>query len=301
MTAVLVTGSSGFLGHAIASALTKRSIPTIGLDPAPARTAEYKTIIDDLSQPSRIARHLDHHKITHIIHCGGISAPQLAEATDMLGINAGGSLNLLLSCIPAGIKRVVYASSTAVLGMLPKQTVTAETPIRPRNAYAFSKSAVEQMIGCIRTQGLTQFCILRFGGIYGPGRSTPILPNRLIEAAISGEHVSIPSGNATSYIFIDDAADAAISACFCETTEDEPYHIVHPELVTPHQLALAVREFIPSFSFEMTTKTQKQFSPDFDITSAQRDFGFDPKINIRSGIGLVYRSKLQTVTQPEHR
>jgi len=289
MTTVLVTGSSGFLGGAVASRLAKQGIRTVGLDPVPLSGSMVETIVDDLGDRQRIARHLTAHRITHVIHCGGISSPRLASAEAIMVQNVAASLNLFLACRDVGVRRCVYASSVAVLGAF-EGVATATTPPRPRNPYAFSKAAAEQMIGGLRHDRSTSFCILRFAGIYGPGRRTGILPNDLAAAAAGGRHLRIVAGGKTSYIFIDDAAQAAVSACFATHLTDQPYYIAHPERVSAADLAQAVRAVSPAFTFELHPDESAPTFGSLDTLPAQRDLLFQPQIDHRNGIDLVYHA-----------
>lgn len=289
MTTVLVTGSSGFLGGAVANRMADRGIRTVGLDPVPRNGSAFDTIADDLGSRARIARHLAKHRITHVVHCGGISSPQLASAETIMAQNAGASLNLFLACKDVGVGRCVYASSVAVLGAF-EGIASATTPFRPRNPYAFSKAAAEQMIGGLRQGNPTSFCILRFAGIYGPGRRTGILPNDIAAAAARGERLRIAAGGEASYIYIDDAAQAALSACFSTRTTDQPYYIAHPERVSGADLAHAVRAVSPAFTADLHDDDSAFRFGRVDILPAGRDLQFQPGIGHRAGIELTYRA-----------
>lgn len=289
MTTVLVTGSSGFLGGAVADRLAKQGIRTIGLDLVPRSGPTFETIADDLGDRQRIAKHLTAHRVTHVIHCGGISSPRLASAEAIMAQNVGASLNLFLACRDVGVRRCVYASSVAVLGAF-EGVATATTALNPRNPYAFSKAAAEQIIGGLRHSGSTSFCILRFAGIYGPGRRTGILPNDLAAAAANGQHVRIAAGGKTSYVYIDDAAQAAVSACFATHLTDRPYYIAHPERVSAAELAHAVRAVSPTFTFDLHLDDSAVALGSLDTLPTQRDLQFRPQIDYRNGINLMYHA-----------
>jgi len=289
MTTVLVTGSSGFLGGAVASRLAKQGIRTVGLDPVPRSRPTFETIADDFGDRQRIARHLAAYRVTHVIHCGGISSPRLASAETIMVQNVGASLNLFLACKDVGVQRCVYASSVAVLGVF-EGVATATTALNPRNPYAFSKAAAEQIIGGLRHGGSTSFCTLRFAGIYGPGRKVGILPNDLAAAAANGQHLRIAAGGEASYIYIDDAAQAAVSACFATHLTDQPYYIAHPERVSAADLAHAVRAVSPAFAFDLHPDDNALMLGSLDTLPAQRDLQFQPQIDHRNGINLVYHA-----------
>lgn len=273
MTAVLVTGSAGFLGRAVCALLLERRIKTVGIDPQQSGAAGYQSFADDLSDRKRITEYLAYYGITHIIHCGGVSSPQLATPDRIVAANVGGSLNLALGACAAGVRRFVFASSIAAFD--------------PQNAYGFSKAATELTLQALNTKHATKFCALRFAGIYGPGRSTPVLPHDLVAAALNGKSINVPARSAYACIYIDDAAEAAVESCFAEETREKPYHVAYPERVTAIQLANAVKHLIPSFEFNIAAEASSTTAPHFDIAAATHDFGFSPAIDYKSGLKLL--------------
>ncbi|MBX3535133.1 MAG: NAD(P)-dependent oxidoreductase [Xanthobacteraceae bacterium] len=273
MTSVLVTGSAGFLGGAVCRQLCERGIRTIGVDPLQSGSTAFQSFADDLSDRRRIAEYLSYYRITHIVHCGGISSPRLGTPKEIVAVNTGGSVNLALAACTAGVQRFVFASSTAAM--------------EPRNAYGCSKAATELALQALTRRQDTQFCTLRFAGIYGPGRTAPVLPHDLVTAALNETPVQISTRVVRSYVYIDDAVEAALKACFATSIGPRPYTIAHPERVTPLQLAETVRKNIPSFRFEVSENTGDVTTPHFDTAAAGRDFNFSATTDHRSGIAHI--------------
>jgi nucleoside-diphosphate-sugar epimerase len=135
----LVTGASGFLGHAIMKLLDRDGRRAIGLDPVPSATAD---IIDDLSDRPRLKALLADKNVTHIIHAGGVSGP-MVMADDPIGIiaiNVAGNLNLLRAAMEAGVKTFIYCSSVSALGdFYESQPVGEDYPLRPNSTTAPQK------------------------------------------------------------------------------------------------------------------------------------------------------------------
>lgn len=273
MTAVLVTGSAGFLGSAVCALLLERGVKTIGVDPLQSGSTAYQSFADDLSDRRRITEYLTYYGVTHIIHCGGISSPQLGTPERIIVANTAGSINLALAACAAGVRRFVFASSISAAD--------------PKNAYGCSKAAAELALQALNQQNGTQFCTLRFAGIYGPGRSTPVLPHDLVAAALSKKLISVSARAVHAYVYIDDAAEAAVQACFAKDIGELPYTIVHTERVTALQLAEAIWKIIPSFHFDVSEENDGGIALQLDVTSASRNFGFNATIDHRSGIASL--------------
>ncbi len=168
----LVTGASGFLGHAIMKLLDRDGRRAIGLDPVPSATAD---IIDDLSDRPRLKALLADKNVTHIIHAGGVSGP-MVMADDPIGIiaiNVAGNLNLLRAAMEAGVKTFIYCSSVSALGdFYESQPVGEDYPLRPNSTYGASKAAMDMVLRGLWGRIPMDLCSLRFTAIYGARRRT---------------------------------------------------------------------------------------------------------------------------------
>jgi nucleoside-diphosphate-sugar epimerase len=76
----------------------------------------------------------------------------------------------LVSVLPqTPVQQVIYTGSYAVYGDHKGEWVTEETPVRPANVKGEILSETEQiLLGAASAE--RQVCVLRLGGIYGPGR-----------------------------------------------------------------------------------------------------------------------------------
>lgn len=280
---VLVTGSSGFLGRAIVERLLAHGYDIVGLDPVPPSIAGYHHLDDDLSDATRLRTQLATERPTHVIHAGGVSGPMvLSERPDrVMAINVGGTLNLLLAALDTGVKTFVYCSSVAALGdYYETMPIDEDYPLRPANAYGCSKAAVEMILRGLWGKVGLDLCSLRFTGIYGPGRRTSFVIDDIVAGAVEGRPVRVPASTEWPYIHVDDAADAAIEACFSGRRRQLVYFLSYPEQVTLHELAAAAG----LATLEIDASQPQASRGPVDVAPAVRDFGFAPKIDHREGI-----------------
>ena len=70
-----------------------------------------------------------------------------------------------------------------------------------------------------------------------PGRSTRFVVDDIVAAATHGEPASVEPVTDWPYIYIDDAADAAVAACFSVRRRQLFYFIAYPEQVTLEDFA----------------------------------------------------------------
>ena len=283
MTNVLVTGASGFLGATVITRVVGAGHYAISLDPVPARNVAQRHVVDDLSERRRLAELLRTENVTHVIHCGGISGPMVLadDPARVMDINVTGSLNLLQASLTCGVKTFVYCSSVSALGdFYEKGPIDDDFPLRPTSAYGCSKAAMDMVLRGLWRRVPLDLCSLRFTGIYGPGRRTRFVIDDIVAAAVRGEPASVEPTTDWPYIYIDDAANAAVAACFSDRRRQLCYFIAYPEQVTLQELASAAG----CVKLVVDDNVPRASRGPLDIGPAQRDFAFAPKVDHREGI-----------------
>jgi UDP-glucose 4-epimerase len=280
----LVTGASGFLGKAAMTLFAEQKQRAIGLDP---RTSATTQVVDDLSDRSKLARLLISEKITHIIHAGGVSGPMVLadDPLKIITINVLGSLNLLYAAMDAGVKTFIYCSSAAALGSFYEDEPVDETyPLRPNNTYSASKAAVEMVLRGLWGKIPLDLCALRFTVIYGPGRETTYTVEEIVGAALAGRPARIAPMADWPYVYIDDAARAAVQACYANDRKQLSYFIAHPERVTPEDIAAAAAAAGKPVRIEIDTSRPRAERGPLDVEAAARDFAFRAQVDHREGV-----------------
>ncbi len=142
---VLVTGSSGRIGGAIAARLMLRhQVTGVDLRPGPLTTA-----IADLRDTRRMAELAT--GMDAVVHTASLHVPDLAARTaqEFREVNVDATRRLLQACGDAGIRRFVYTSTTSLYGnaLVPEAGaavwVTEALAPRPRDIYDETKLAAE--------------------------------------------------------------------------------------------------------------------------------------------------------------
>jgi nucleoside-diphosphate-sugar epimerase len=283
-TTVLVTGASGFLGQAMVPRLLGLRHRVIGLDIVAARTTQ---VIDDLSDQTRLRSLIAREKISHIIHAGGVSGPMvLADSpAQVIAINVTGSLNLLQAALDEGVTTFVYCSSVSALGNYYEDTpVEDDYPLRPTTTYGCSKAAMDMVLRGLYRRVPLDLCSLRFTAVYGPGRKTQFIIDKIVAAALAGKAAELEPLTDWPYIYIDDAAEAAIAACFATSRQQLNYYIAHPDRVTPDDLATAAAACGYPVRIVIDETQARSARGPLDVRPAERDFGFRAKTGHTQGI-----------------
>ena len=178
---VLVTGTSGFVGRAIADALLNQNQQVV----APVRQIDNKRLIDGGSS------HLFYFLIDNIgdttswgsalcnvktvVHCAAITSLMRAQAGDPLAIyrevNVAGTLQLARNAAADGVQRFVFLSSIKVNGelTLPGRPFTETSAFSPKDHYAQSKVEAEEALMVLARQTGMEIVIIRSPLVVGQG------------------------------------------------------------------------------------------------------------------------------------
>lgn len=287
MASVLLTGSSGFLGRALAPRLRAAGHAIVGLDPVPASLPGVHAVTGDLADADWLTHLLRTHAVTHVIHAGGVSGPMVLSdrPAEVIAINVAGSLNLLQAAQASGVVTFVYCSSVSAVGDYYEDApIGDEHPLRPTSTYGASKAAVEMVLRGLWRRTPLDLCSLRFTTIYGPGRQTALVVDEIVAAACAGRAARVAPASDWPYIYVDDAADAALAACFATRRRQLAYFIAYPQQVSLAELAAAAAAAGFPVALAVDATQPQALRGPLDIAPAQRDFAFAPRVDHREGI-----------------
>lgn len=164
-------------------------------------------------------------------------------------VNVDGFINMLVAAKDAGVRRFVYASSSAVYGDTPAYPQIEHTLGKPLSPYAASKSANEtyalafQMGYGLQTVGLRYFNV--FGRRQDPAGAYAAVIPRWIAALLRGERCRIFGDGETTrdFCYIANVVQAnLLAATSSDEATAEAYNIACAESVTLNQLFGMMRD-----------------------------------------------------------
>lgn len=206
----LVTGGSGYFGSLLVRKLREqgRRVRVFDLVDADDRPADVEFVPGDIRDAAAVKRACQ--GATHVYH--NVAQVPLAKDRHLFrSVNVLGTEVLLAAARAAGVRKVVYTSSSAVYGMPERNPVTEEMEPRPQEAYGRAKRDGER--ACLRFAGEgLDVSIIRPRTILGHGRLG--IFQVLFEWVRQGANIPVLGRGDNIYQFVhaDDLAEACILA-----------------------------------------------------------------------------------------
>ena len=227
MARFLITGITGFIGSNLAHALVERGDEVRGIDNFSHARKENLTGIEsqiDLREADitdGVAMRSACDGVGYVLHQAALgSVPRsMADPVGSNHANVVGTLQVLQAAREAGVRRVVYASSSSVYGDTPTLPKREDMPANPVSPYAVSKYAGELYCQSFsRVLGL-ETVSLRYFNVFGPrqhptSQYAAVIP-KFIRAMLLGEQPTIFGDGKQSrdFTFIDNVVSANLLAC----------------------------------------------------------------------------------------
>ena len=161
---VLVTGASGFLGHAVCAELRTRDHEVVALVRRPgSEPPGTSAAAGDLTDAEALTAVVGAARPECVMHLAAEIASQ-RDARRVWEVNVEGTRRLLAACAAAGGPRFVFAS-TVVTGDAHGAELSEESALPVETAYGRSKQEGEALV---QASGLPNV-IVRPSHVYGPG------------------------------------------------------------------------------------------------------------------------------------
>jgi len=300
VTEYLVRGGAGFIGSNIVEALVARGDKVTVLDNLATGKREnlapflskIKFIEGDICDPAIVAEAMK--GIDYVFHEAALpSVPR--SVADPLAANRAqvdGTLTVLLAAKKAGVRRVIYASSSSIYGdteQLPK----AETmPPDPKSPYAVGKLAGEYYCKVFHALYGLETVSLRYFNVFGPrqdprSRYAAVVPLFITSILNGGRPVIHGDGTQSrDFTYIENVVAANILALTAPAAAGEVINVACGERTTVLQMADYIAEIIglkiePEHALARPGDVRHSQA---DITKARNLLGYKPSVSVREGL-----------------
>ncbi len=300
MARFLVTGGAGFIGSNIVRSLLNDGHEVRVLDDF---STGRHTNIEDLKEDIEVFEgsicdddllKTVFEGIEYCLHQAAIPSVPLSveKPRETNRVNVEGTIKVFLAARDAGIRRVVFASSSSVYGNVEKMPVREDIPVNPISPYAVNKATDEMYAKVFSDLYDMDIVALRYFNVFGPFQDpksayAAVVPI-FVRKMLAGQRPQIFGDGLQSrdFSYVDNVVSANVMAVTYEKDIAGAYNIACGyttnliKLVDYLNQALGT-EIEADFLPERKGDIKHSFA---DISKAKQTFGYQPKVLIDEGI-----------------
>jgi nucleoside-diphosphate-sugar epimerase len=299
---ILVTGGAGFIGSHLVERLLADGHSVRVLDDFSAGREENLAFAKP-GDPLEVVRgdirdvdavHAAMAGVDGVFHEAAlVSVPRSVECPELsCAINAHGTAHVLDAARAAGVRRVVYASSSAVYGDAASVPVSESVAPRPLSPYGLDKLYTEQAGALFhRLYGL-ETVPLRYFNVFGP-RQDPSSPysgviSIFATRLLAGKPLTVFGDGQQSrdFVYVADVVEANMRAMFGAYAGPAPLNVGTGRRVTINELAKLLGEVTgvpPRIAYE-PARAGEIMDSQADITAIHSALGYAPRWTVRAGL-----------------
>ena len=272
MVKVLVTGGSGGIGRYVVRELMRAGHEVCSVDLVREEFPGARSLRVDVTDAGEIYQALASLRAEAVVHLGAWAGNHIVPATRTYGDNVRGTFNVFQACADLGVRRVIFASTNLVYGVIAAPPVYVPIdeahPMRPATAYALSKAAGEQAADYFVVQHGLEILSFRFMGVRTPSHLNADI-ERIAENPVRNPHLLWTRCDAR------DAAQACRLAVEVEEVEPGPYNVTGPRVVLEQDSVELVKRYFGDGT-EIREGLVGRTSP-LSCARAKAAFGYRPQ------------------------
>ncbi|MBI2644497.1 MAG: SDR family oxidoreductase [Candidatus Wildermuthbacteria bacterium] len=298
----LVTGGAGFIGsHIVQKILESGDFVRVVDNFSTGKTENIKEFLGnekfdlmegDLTDFAIAKKAVE--EIDIVLHQAAIpSVPRsIADPIRSTNANVMGTLHILLAARDAGVKRVVYASSSSIYGDNPALPKREDFPVRPISPYALTKYVGERYAQIFWSIYQLPTLCLRYFNVFGPKQDpqsqyAPVMP-KFITALLNGEqpHIFGDGSQSRDFTYVDNVVQANLLAAKADSGFGEVFNVACGKETTLNAVVQMMSRMIGSNGMPAYEPARIGDVPHSlaDISKAKQILGYSPHVDIEEGI-----------------
>jgi UDP-glucose 4-epimerase len=290
---VLITGGAGFLGIHLGRWLLDRGYEVTlfdlpSADPDSINGLAVEPVEGDVSDFGYLQEVIRQHQIEAVVHLATLlTEPCMLDPVLGTRVNCLGMAAVLWASVKAGVRKVVYGSSVAVFGPSRSAPDDATIPVSPPSVYGATKLYAENLARVIgQAHSGTQITGLRFGWVYGPGRTRGwnVLQEIVKDFAIERENVQFPDYHEKNdWTYVDDAV-AVVEACLRAEQLSTPVYNVPGDFRGVWEAVAHLQRKFPHVKTQPYPAKLPPSAWNFTSSNLLVDTGFCPGVKLEEGL-----------------
>jgi nucleoside-diphosphate-sugar epimerase len=289
---VLVTGASGFIGSHAARALAAAGADVVALVRPGSRLWRIHDIAGVVavveSDLTRVGeRGSAFRGVDTVLHLAAAGVAPHGRDLDLIETNVLGTVSLLALARKLDLARFVYCGSCFEYGV--GSRIAESAPLRPRTAYAASKSSGWLLAEAAAVSDGLPLTTLRPFTVYGPFEAAHRLVMGSVLRALAGLPLELTSGDQQrDFVYVDDAVEAVLAVASNDAALGGVFNVCSGEATAVRDVAAQVAEAAGG-SIEIRLGALPHRTGEADILTgdpghARAVLGFEARTSLREGL-----------------
>jgi UDP-glucuronate 4-epimerase len=309
---VLVTGAAGFIGSHTVEALLARGDTVTGIDnfdpfyaesikrrnlSAALANPRFELVEADIRDAARMREVIGRVKPDVLVHLAARAGvrPSIEQPVLYSEVNVTGTTVLLEAARQAGLRRIVFASSSSVYGNAESVPFRESDPTpKPVSPYAATKRSCELLCETYASLDREMRIIsLRFFTVYGPRQRPDLAIHKFTRLISAGEPIPFFGDGSYSrdYTYVTDTLQGVLGAVdrtATMTPGHEIYNLGESATTTLSELVRLIEAAVgkPAVLNRLPEQPGDVRRTYADVTRAREALGYAPQVPIEQGIPM---------------
>jgi UDP-glucose 4-epimerase len=299
MAKVLVTGGAGFIGSNLVRALLERGDDVRVLDNFSTgnRTnlegLDVEVVEGELRSYERVHNAVNGAEVVYHLGALGSVPRSVQDPLTSSAVNIEGTLNVLLAARDAGVRRVVFSSSSSVYGPQETLPVAEEVALDPLSPYGVAKLAAEcYCVAFSRVYHRFETVVVRYFNVFGPRQSpgsayAAVIP-LFLTAIAEGRPITVNGDGEQrrDFTYVDDVVEGTLRAADTVGVSGRVFNVAASAPASVNELADTIGVILGK---EVVRQEAPPRAGDIrnswaDVTAAREALGWEPTVGLEEGL-----------------
>ena len=293
MTISLVTGGAGFIGSHIVEQLISLGHEVVVVDNQYSDNENFYWRKDTYNVKIDITDKALKNAFTNVDYVFHLAAearigPAIENPVNAVNINTIGTCNVLQCAREAGVKKVMYSSTSSGYGLNTSPNIETQ-PDDCLNPYSVSKVAGEKICKMYTDLYGLKTVIFRYFNVFGErapkkGQYAPVIGIFLRQLA-AGEKLTIVGDGEQrrDFVYVKDVANANIMAAI-SNADDEAYGQVYNVGSGVNYSVNDIASFISNDTINISPRIGEARNSLANINKIQKTFAWRPEVNVEQWV-----------------